>query len=35
MYKERASPYGLYLKTWKEMFLCQQQKPKLMELWIL
>ncbi|TYH79874.1 hypothetical protein ES332_D03G094500v1 [Gossypium tomentosum] len=22
MYKERASPYGLYPKTWKEMFLC-------------
>ncbi|MBA0816685.1 hypothetical protein Gohar_001320 [Gossypium harknessii] len=22
MYKERASPYGLYPKTWKEIFLC-------------
>ncbi|MBA0749946.1 hypothetical protein Gogos_003818, partial [Gossypium gossypioides] len=27
MYKERARPYGLYPKTWKEMFLCPQQKP--------
>ncbi|MBA0642718.1 hypothetical protein Gohar_017634 [Gossypium harknessii] len=35
MHKERASSYGLYPKTWKEMFLCQQQKPKLIELWIL
>ncbi|KAJ0015037.1 hypothetical protein Pint_21005 [Pistacia integerrima] len=35
MYKEQASPYGLYPKTWKGMFLCQQQKPKLMELLIL
>ena len=25
----------LYPKIWKEMFLCQQQKPKLMELLIL
>ncbi|MFQ6623314.1 hypothetical protein Gotur_001684 [Gossypium turneri] len=24
MYKERASPYGLYPKTWKKVFLCQQ-----------
>ncbi|MBA0868538.1 hypothetical protein Goshw_015305 [Gossypium schwendimanii] len=35
MHKERASPYRLYPKTWKKMFLCQQQKPNLMELWIL
>ncbi|MBA0607731.1 hypothetical protein Godav_019996 [Gossypium davidsonii] len=35
MCKEQAIPYGLYSKTWKEIFLCQQQKPKLMELWIL
>ncbi|MBA0809726.1 hypothetical protein Gohar_025352 [Gossypium harknessii] len=35
MYKERASPYRLYPNTWKEMFLCLQQKPKLMNLWIL
>ncbi|MBA0854533.1 hypothetical protein Goshw_001247 [Gossypium schwendimanii] len=34
MYKERASHFGLYPKTWKEMFLCQQQKPKHMKLWI-
>lgn len=34
-YLEMANPYGLYSKTWKEMFLCQQQKPKLMELLIL
>ena len=27
--------YGLYPKTWKGMFLCQQQKPKFMELLIL
>ncbi|EXB56225.1 hypothetical protein L484_024762 [Morus notabilis] len=27
MYKEWANPYGLFPKTWKEMFLCQQQKP--------
>ncbi|KAK8969526.1 ATP-dependent Clp protease proteolytic subunit [Platanthera guangdongensis] len=30
MYKERATLYGLYPKIWKGMFLCQQQKPKLM-----
>ncbi|MFQ6623316.1 hypothetical protein Gotur_001683 [Gossypium turneri] len=24
MYKEQASPYGLYPKTWKKVFLCQQ-----------
>lgn len=34
MYKERANLYGLYPKTWNGMFLCQQQKPKLMELLI-
>ncbi|KAG8490308.1 hypothetical protein CXB51_016130 [Gossypium anomalum] len=22
--QKKASPYELYLKTWKEMFLCQQ-----------
>ncbi|MCE5165859.1 hypothetical protein HAX54_012684 [Datura stramonium] len=25
--QELANPYGLYPKIWKEMFLCQQQKP--------
>ncbi|MBA0680978.1 hypothetical protein Goari_012644 [Gossypium aridum] len=35
MYKQWSSPYRLCLKTRKEMFLRQQQKPKLMELWIL
>nr|VDD60747.1 unnamed protein product [Brassica oleracea] len=35
MFKERANLYGLYPKTWKGMFLCQKQKPKLMELLIL
>ncbi|MCD7460980.1 hypothetical protein HAX54_044947 [Datura stramonium] len=34
MYKD-GQTYGLYPKIWKEMFLCQQQKPKLMELLIL
>uniref|UniRef100_A0A6N2N221 Endopeptidase Clp n=1 Tax=Salix viminalis TaxID=40686 RepID=A0A6N2N221_SALVM len=36
VYAQRTGkPYGLYLKTWKGMFLCQQQKPKFMELLIL
>ncbi|KAE9605050.1 hypothetical protein Lalb_Chr10g0093021 [Lupinus albus] len=32
---QRVNLYGLYLKTWKGMFLCPQQKPKPTELWIL
>jgi ATP-dependent Clp protease, protease subunit len=30
-----GKPFWLYPKTWKEMFLCQQTKPKLMDLSIL
>ncbi|KAH1154360.1 hypothetical protein GLYMA_18G132600v4 [Glycine max] len=30
--KRTENLYGLYPKTWKGIFLCQQQKPKLMEL---
>jgi hypothetical protein len=29
--KREATLFGLYAKTWKEMFLCQQTKPKLMD----
>ena len=36
VYVQRTGkPIWVYPKTWNGMFLCQQQKPKLMELLIL